>query len=650
MENKLKEWLKNPTYNPSTGKNDVVVSLQEDSSYVKLYNKAFKMLRKNHMKTHNILKKMPTDHLLFDNKIDYLYVFYNLDNSKYPYEGKDKKYLLYKDYNKSSDNDLITNIIFDKLSYIINYNTNTTREYYEKELLDSCNKYLLSCINFFIILIRHKIFNNYTLDDLYRDYNEESYEKMNDINNIMNFFNFVGYDYKNNSYDINDELYDDDDLNINIEEAIMISISVFKLIDYKKNGKDVIEIVKEHKFKIIEDPLIKLLSKEEFKDIDINNLELPKQNMTDNEYKKLTHEYAELLDKFNKEKSIAMSNSKSPPKRAILELPNKTKLIIGIHKIPKQNYSDAEYKNIKSQYKKNIPIIELYKKLINTGFLDLNSSKTSKSISSPRTSSSSNSISSLRLSMSILNKSRENIIKDDLFDDTIIDDSRLLRCINNTDIISQDDFTNPNYPLAKLQLITKLKIKDASGKLLRTDCYYTPNLYNHLVTLANEKKPFTDPYNGKYLLTDNDIKNIMKIMKIIDPKIEKPRYIKSSNDKQFMIDAEINEYNLYNVYVYRLFGNTKFKILILFTFPADIEIEDTGSSDITSATLLLKIIELFNNGKLMITYLPPYNEDGYYLLPDINYNAYNNVSKWIKMTRKNKIELFKNMVEELSSL
>ena len=58
----------------------------------------------------------------------------------------------------------------------------------------------------------------------------------------------------------------------------------------------------------------------------------------------------------------------------------------------------------------------------------------------------------------------------------------------------------------------------------------------------------------------------------------------------------------------------------------------------------------FNNGKLMITYLPPYNEDRYYLLPDINYNAYNNVSKWIKMTRKNKIELFKNMVEEISSL
>lgn len=657
MENKLKEWLKNPTYNPSTGKNDVVVSLKEDSTYVKLYNKAFKMLRKNHMKTHNILKKMPTDHLLFNNKIDYLYVFYNLDNSKYPYEGKDKKYLLYKNYNKSSDDDLITNIIFDKLSFIINYNTNTTREYYETELLNSCNKYLLSCINFFIILIRHKIFSNYTLDDLYREYNEESYEKMNDINNIMNFFNFVGYHYKNNSYKINDELYEDDDLNINIEEAIMISISVFKLIDYKNNGKDVIEIVKEHKFKIIEDPLIKLLSKEEFKDIDINNLELPKQNMTDNEYKKLTDEYAELLDKFNKEKSIAMSNSKSPPKRAILEMPNKTKLIIGIHKIPKQNYSDAEYKKLKSQYKKNISIIELYKELINTGFLDLKSSQqSSKSISSQQSSKSissqqsSKSISSPQSSMSILNKSRENIIKDDLFDDTIIDDSRLLRCINNTDIISQDDFTNPNYPLAKLQLITKLKIKDASGKLLRTDCYYTPNLYNHLVTLANEKKPFTDPYNGKYLLTDNDIKGIMKIMKIIDPKIEKPRYIKSSNDKQFMIDAEINEYNLYNVYVYRLFGNTRFKILILFTFPADIEIEDTGSSDITSATLLLKIIELFNNGKLMITYLPPYNEDGYYLLPDINYNAYNNVSKWIKMTRKNKIELFKNMVEEISSL
>ena len=94
----LNEWIKNPSYNPLTKQTDVKMSLKEDSDYVMLYNKTFQMLRKNGMKTHKILKIMPSNHLLFDNKIDYLYVFYNLDNEKYPYTGRDKRYLLDKKY------------------------------------------------------------------------------------------------------------------------------------------------------------------------------------------------------------------------------------------------------------------------------------------------------------------------------------------------------------------------------------------------------------------------------------------------------------------------------------------------------------------------------------------------------------------------
>jgi hypothetical protein len=649
----LKDWLNDTSYNPLTKQNDVKMSLKEDSDYVMLYNKCFELFRQNGMKTSNILKKMPKNHLLFNNKIDYLYVYYNLDNEKYPYDGKDKKYLLYENYIKTN-NDINGNIIFDKISYIIDYK-NIEPNKYEKNIINDCYEFMIYCIDFFIILIRHKIFTNFPIEKLERNYKIEAIKKMNDINNIINFFNLIKYNFGEIYYEIKDDLYDNDFDKINIEEAVLIAIDVFKMIDYTVNGTDVIEIITESKLKIIEDPLINLLSNKEFENIDISNLELPEQNMTNKQFKNLTEEYSQLLEKFIKDNNNALSESKSPPKRPKIKMPNNKELTVGIHKIPKQNYTDDEYKKIKSVYKKNKPTIELYKQLINTGVLDLISSnsisshrKSSKSISSHGSSS-----------KSMLNKSRENIIKDDLYDDTITDNSRFTRCFNNTEIISQDEFDNPNYPLAKLQLMTKLHIKDVSGNLLRIDCYYTPNLYNHLITQANDKKPFTDPYNGKYFLTDNDINNIMKTMHVIDKNLEKPRYIKNSNDKKFeigyeienfILDNDIETFNMTKIYVYRLFGNIKFKILTIFSFPADIEVEDTGSSDMTSATLTVKIEQLFNNGKLMETYLPPYNVDGFYLLPDIDYNAYNDINKWIYMDKIERIELFKRMATEINAL
>jgi len=99
-----------------------------------------------------------------------------------------------------------------------------------------------------------------------------------------------------------------------------------------------------------------------------------------------------------------------------------------------------------------------------------------------------------------------------------------------------------------------------------------------------------------------------------------------------------------------LFGNTEFKILTIFVFPADIEVKDTGSADLTSSTLLLKIIELFNNGKLMETYLPPYQIEDFYLLPDIDYNAYNDINKWVTMKYDEKVDLFKRMATEINGI
>jgi hypothetical protein len=94
----------------------------------------------------------------------------------------------------------------------------------------------------------------------------------------------------------------------------------------------------------------------------------------------------------------------------------------------------------------------------------------------------------------------------------------------------------------------------------------------------------------------------------------------------------------------------------------DIEVDGefaSGSSDITSNTMLFRIFKLFNEGKLLHNYTPPYclkssanDRYRYYIKAGIHFNKYRKTDDWIKndrMTKEEFVNLFKHYAEEINN-
>ena len=91
----------------------------------------------------------------------------------------------------------------------------------------------------------------------------------------------------------------------------------------------------------------------------------------------------------------------------------------------------------------------------------------------------------------------------------------------------------------------------------------------------------------------------------------------------------------------------------------DIEVDGifaSGSSDITSNTMLFRIFKLFNEGKLLHNYVPPYcllsnNQYRYYIKAGIHFNRYKTSTDWIKdnITKDEFVNLFKHYAEEINN-
>jgi hypothetical protein len=172
----------------------------------------------------------------------------------------------------------------------------------------------------------------------------------------------------------------------------------------------------------------------------------------------------------------------------------------------------------------------------------------------------------------------------------------------------------------------------------------------------------------------------MKVMRIIDQNIEKPVFIKHRNDTMLKIKYNLIEINnnrgiyfdkslgtnlrFYNIYLSRKVGSKEYKVYDICIIPADIE--PTGSfasesTDLTSNTMLFRITKLFNEGKLLHTYIPPYYivvnwslETLQYIKPQIHFNKYKNIDDWIYnddflRTKEEFIKMFKHYAEEINN-
>ena len=219
-----------------------------------------------------------------------------------------------------------------------------------------------------------------------------------------------------------------------------------------------------------------------------------------------------------------------------------------------------------------------------------------------------------------------------------------------------------DYPLAKLQLLVRFKIYNQDKTKYKTECIYAPELYNYLVKSVNRKMPFINPITRtKY--TDQNVNELMKIMKIINPRIEKPIFLKPINDTKLIIDYNQDySYNMnwFSISIFRKFGDENYIIHKLCTIPADIEAIGqwaTNSTDLTSHVMLFRIFSLFNSGRLLENYVPPYyNQDTNKVIKlGIHFNRYKDETSWIEDSETGRhrdkagiITMFKHYASEIN--
>ena len=361
-----------------------------------------------------------------------------------------------------------------------------------------------------------------------------------------------------------------------------------------------------------------------------------------------------------------------PPVKPKYKLPwGKVHIIAG--EIDPIHIKDNIVKNFFKDYNSVLPTITEYNKIKNMPYLELKKNMT--------TSSPSSFVKKLIKDNVLLGMTKQKIYADILYDDSELAD----KCSESIDILTNEELDDENYPLSKLQLMVRLKVYTPDKKKYRTECIYAPKLYNYLIKCINNKEPFINPVTkAKY--TQENIDDLMKVMKIIDPKIEVPVFIKHGNDKKLelkhkIVTVDIDDYGTHPsygrisilkfIYIYlsRVIGGEEKEVYKICYIPADVEATGyfaTGSADLTTNTMLVNIYKLFNDGMLLHNYIPPYNiprpgsNDEYiYIKPKIHFNDIKTIKGWFKflnpdktttfITKEQFIDKFKHYAEEVKN-
>ena len=284
----------------------------------------------------------------------------------------------------------------------------------------------------------------------------------------------------------------------------------------------------------------------------------------------------------------------------------------------------------------------------------------------------------------LLSMTREDFANNVLYDYTGFAD----KCSESIDILTNEELDDENYPLSKLQLMARMKVYTRNKKNYRTECIYAPKLYNYLIQCINSNEPFINPVT-KTKYTEENIEELMKVMriinpKIINPKIEVPVFMKHTNDtklelKYNTVSVDISDYgsnpsygstkilNFNRIYLSRMIAGSNYIAYEICHMPADIEVSGTfatGSTDLTSNTMIVNIYKLFNEGRLLHNYLPPYNirrpgttNQYTYIKPQIHFNRILSLNNWLYVSDRDKtlitkeelINRFKHYAQEVNN-
>jgi len=451
----------------------------------------------------------------------------------------------------------------------------------------------------------------------------------------------------------------------------------------------VIENVEDKKLTLLDDPLDEYFEVYEkdlaeirkpiySKLIDLTTFK-PKENLkylNDAQYA----EFKKEKDKYDKEwkrysdrqtlyETTKQGSSPKPPEKPKITLPWGTVHTIG-KQIDPMYIKDEIVSKFREEYAKARPIIDEYNRIKNMSYKELMYHVGDSPSSSKKRFIEEN---------ELLSMTKEEITNNVLYDYSDLAD----KCSESIDILTNEELDDENYPLSKLQLMVRLKVYTPDRQRYRTECIYAPKLYNYLIKCINAKEPFINPVTkAKY--TQENIEELMKVMRIINPKIEVPVFIKHRNDTKLKINYATHEVNLRDIgadasfgsvgvlrfnkmYLSRIIAGVEREIYVICYIPDGIEATGTfatGSADLNSYTMLVNIYKLFNEGRLLHNYLPPYNvlvggtTDRYtYLKPQIHFNRIKRINNWLRksdnditlLTKDEFVNRFKHYAQEINN-
>jgi len=657
----VERWFKDPEIHPIKGTPMSAMS----NEYYNIYEKAYKIRKHNgivttlnndYTETQSIF---PKNHLLFG---DIDLVYYTCVKNYYPH--------LYKRIYQGKENMLaICELLTEKLEDTAN--TDTVLETEMELLRNRFNSQSISDntpiwhIPSNMKLIKDLI-NNVRVDlvDAFLDtdymYRYEYPERMKSIKEAIN--NIEGYWFIN---------FLETNKMANGETPIKYFINVLKkpnppywisqvlklYNDYMLVIKDIdecfnpasgiVENVEDKKLTLIDDPIDKYFDFYENKLAEIRKpvysqlIDLttfkPKENLkylNDAEYavfKKEKDKYDILWNNYKEAQELyertGRGNSPNPPIKPTITLPWGK-----VHTIAKEidpiHIKDEVIVKFREEYAKSQSVIDEYNSIKNMSYKELKKHVEHSSPSSAE----------MRLieGNKLLSMTREEFVDNILYDYSDLSD----KCSESIDILTNEELDDDNYPLSKLQLMARLKVYTPDKKKYRTECIYAPKLYNYLIKCINSKEPFINP-------------------------VTKAKYLRVLGaDASF---AGIPYLRFNEMYLSRMIAGVEKKVHVICYIPDDIEATGTfatGSADLNSYTMLVNIYKLFNEGRLLYNYLPPYNiprpgitNEYIYLKPRIHFNKIRTIDNWVRksnydpklLTKEEFVNRFKHYAQEINN-
>ena len=676
----IEKWCSNPEIHPFNGNH----MTPNSNEYQKIYQEAYKILKKNKINIADFPNKLPKNHLLFGD-MDLLYYMNN----------REKINVITKIY-ENNKRELHAGELFAEHIAIISDKPTILEQ--ELELIKKCfeGDYMKNAFEKYNKMLVKSFFNkNYvgvlSYPDRMRDLEKSS--MYNDLDKETYWFiQLLENNRLNNGEIIIEYLQKEYRSSINnwMEDALNIYNSykrVYKDIDDCFNpATGIIENTENKQYLPINDPLDayfeefekkleKIKNPKYSKLIDLTTFK-PKKNafFLNNaqyaEFKKVKDAYDIDRKKYEVNLELYEKNGKNgsspkPPTKPVVVLPNGKNHTIG-RELDPLHIKDEVIKSFKRDYKKALPIIEEYNAIKNMSYLELKKRVIANSPSS--------SVKQLIRDNELLTMTKEQIANDVLYDYSGLAD----KCSESIDILTNEELDDENYPLSKLQLMVRMKVYTPDRQRYRTECIYAPKLYNYLIKCINAKEPFINPVTkAKY--TQENIEELMKVMRIIDPSLEVPVFIKHMNDTKLKVEYKeltktyqnldasfgtTNTIRYYKMYLSRIIGGVEYSVYNICTFPADIEAEGefaTGSADLNSYTMIVNIYKLFNEGRLLYNYIPPYRVpltgrtgEYRYIKPAIHFNKYKLSKDWLNdgwstMTKTDFINMFKHYAQEVNN-